>query len=273
MPQFILALDQGTTSSRSILFDAAGRAGRDGAARVHAVTSRARAGSSTTPRRSGRSQAATIAEVLARAARDAGRRRGDRHHQPARNHRAVGPRDRPCRWRRRSSGRIAARPTPASSCRRRGSRPEVTRRTGLLLDPYFSGTKLAWLLDNVPGARARAERGELAFGTIDSWLVWKLTNGECHVTDASNASRTLLLDVATRGVGRVHARATAHPASRAAAGRRLVAAPGPTRRWRRWAGIASRSPASPATSRRRCSGRPASSRAWPRTPTAPAASC
>ena len=64
-----------------------------------------------------------------------------------------------------------------------------------MLDPYFSGTKLAWLLDHVPGARARAERGELAFGTIDSWLVWNLTGGERHLTDASNASRTLLFNI------------------------------------------------------------------------------
>src|SRR5215471_16639669 len=78
-----------------------------------------------------------------------------------------------------------------------GLEPEVTRRTGLLLDPYFSGTKLAWLLDNVPGARKRAERGELAFGTIDSWLIWKLTGGRVHATDATNASRTLCLDLRT----------------------------------------------------------------------------
>lgn len=69
------------------------------------------------------------------------------------------------------------------------------RRTGLVLDPYFSGTKIAWLLDNVSGARPRAEKGELAFGTIDSFLVWRLTGGAAHVTDASNASRTLLLDL------------------------------------------------------------------------------
>jgi glycerol kinase len=68
-------------------------------------------------------------------------------------------------------------------------------RTGLLLDPYFSGTKLKWLLDNVPGARARAERGELAFGTVDSWLTWKFTSGRAHVSDPSNASRTLLFDI------------------------------------------------------------------------------
>ena len=70
-------------------------------------------------------------------------------------------------------------------------------RTGLVLDPYFSGTKLAWILDNVPNARARADKGELAFGTVDSWLVWKLTEGRAHVTDPSNASRTLLFNINT----------------------------------------------------------------------------
>jgi glycerol kinase len=73
--------------------------------------------------------------------------------------------------------------------------PFFRERTGLVLDPYFSGAKLAWILDNVPGARVRAERGELAFGTVDSWLVWNLTGGERHVTDASNASRTLLYNI------------------------------------------------------------------------------
>jgi glycerol kinase len=76
-----------------------------------------------------------------------------------------------------------------------GHEPTFRARTGLVLDPYFSGTKLAWLLDHVPGARARAERGELAFGTIDSWLVWNLTGHERHLTDASNASRTLLFNI------------------------------------------------------------------------------
>jgi glycerol kinase len=76
-----------------------------------------------------------------------------------------------------------------------GRAPAILRKTGLVLDAYFSGTKLQWLLDHVPGARRRAENGELAFGTIDSWLVWKLTGGRCHVTDASNASRTLLFDI------------------------------------------------------------------------------
>lgn len=68
-------------------------------------------------------------------------------------------------------------------------------KTGLLIDPYFSGTKVAWILDHVPGARARAEQGELLFGTIDSWLIWKLTDGAVHVTDYSNASRTLMYNI------------------------------------------------------------------------------
>jgi len=80
---------------------------------------------------------------------------------------------------------------------RSGIEERITEKTGLLIDPYFSGTKIAWLLDNVPGARARAERGELAFGTVDTWLVWQLTNGAVHVTDVSNASRTLLLSLHT----------------------------------------------------------------------------
>ncbi len=76
-----------------------------------------------------------------------------------------------------------------------GLEPRVRELTGLLLDPYFSATKLRWLLDNVAGARERAARGELAFGTIDSWLLWKLTDGKVHATDASNASRTLIYDI------------------------------------------------------------------------------
>ncbi len=76
-----------------------------------------------------------------------------------------------------------------------GAEPEVRRKTGLLLDPYFSGTKVAWILDQVPGARARAERGELAFGTIDCFLLWRLTGGRVHATDVTNASRTLLFDI------------------------------------------------------------------------------
>ncbi|MEO1494733.1 MAG: glycerol kinase, partial [Pseudomonadota bacterium] len=76
-----------------------------------------------------------------------------------------------------------------------GHEADVTDRTGLLLDPYFSGTKIAWILDNVDGARARAESGELLAGTIDAWLIWRLTGGAAHVTDATNASRTLLYNI------------------------------------------------------------------------------
>ena len=78
-----------------------------------------------------------------------------------------------------------------------GHEPLVTERTGLILDPYFSGTKIGWILDHVPGARARAERGELAFGTVDSWILWKLTGGKVHATDATNAARTLLFNIHT----------------------------------------------------------------------------
>ena len=77
----------------------------------------------------------------------------------------------------------------------RGLEKRVRERTGLLLDPYFSGTKIAWMLDAVPGLRERAHRGEIAFGTVDSWLIWNFTGGRRHVTDVTNASRTLLFDI------------------------------------------------------------------------------
>ncbi|MDF0602525.1 glycerol kinase GlpK [Psychromarinibacter sp. C21-152] len=86
----------------------------------------------------------------------------------------------------------------AETCRalrEAGHEAAIAERTGLLCDPYFSGTKLKWLLDEVEGARARAEAGELVFGTVDSWLIWKLTGGRAHVTDATNASRTLMYDI------------------------------------------------------------------------------
>jgi glycerol kinase len=195
MTEYILALDQGTTSSRSILFDARG---------VPVATAQ-REFTQHFPR-SGwvehdaeeiwATQVATIAEVLARArvAPDAIAAIG-----------ITNQRETTVLWDRHSGRPVAPaivwqdRRT-ADTCRQlheAGHEPEVTQRTGLLLDPYFSGTKLAWLLDHVPGARARAERGELAFGTIDSWLTWKLTRGQQHVTDASNASRTLLLNLAS----------------------------------------------------------------------------
>jgi glycerol kinase len=76
--------------------------------------------------------------------------------------------------------------------------PRLQAKTGLLLDAYFSASKIRWILDNVPKARERAERGELAFGTVDTFLLWRLTNGTSHATDASNASRTLLFNIHTQ---------------------------------------------------------------------------
>jgi glycerol kinase len=194
MTEFILALDQGTTSSRSIVFDGEGRL----------VALAQRELTQHFPR-SGwvehdateiwATQAATMTEALARA------------RLTPRNIAAVGitnQRETTVLWDRCTGQPVA--PAIVWQDRRTaglceqlktdGLEPEVARRTGLLLDPYFSGTKLAWLLEHVPGARVRAEAGELAFGTIDCWLVWQLTRGACHVTDVSNASRTLLLDVA-----------------------------------------------------------------------------
>src|SRR5213079_1738183 len=81
--------------------------------------------------------------------------------------------------------------------RAQGVEPLVRERTGLVLDAYFSGTKIRWLLDEIPGVRVRAERGQLAFGTVDAWLLWKLSGGRVHATDASNASRTLCLNLKT----------------------------------------------------------------------------
>ncbi len=94
-----------------------------------------------------------------------------------------------------SCGRTGAPPTFCDRLRKSGREPEVAAKTGLVLDPYFSASKIAWLLDNVPGARAAAEAGKLAFGTVDSFLLWRLTGGKVHATDASNAARTLLLDI------------------------------------------------------------------------------
>ena len=146
----------------------------------------------------------------------------------------------------------------------------VTKKTGLRLDPYFAGTKVRWILENVDGVRQRAENGELLFGTVDSWLVWQLTGNEVHVTDLTNASRTLFYNIETDdwdddllelfGVPRCmlpeikscseiygHVDPSSTP-------------PVPP------------SPGSPATSTPRSSARPASSPAWRKTPTAPAAS-
>ena len=153
-----------------------------------------------------------------------------------------------------------------------GNEALVRRKTGLLLDPYFSGTKVAWILDHVAGARARAERGELAFGTIDSFLLWRLTGGRVHATDVTNASRTLLYDIHAQEWDEELLRLIRVPRallpqvrdSSEVYGTTDAAALRPR---------SCRSPGSPATSRRRSSARPALHRGWRSRPTARAASC
>ena len=190
---FVLSLDQGTTSSRAILFD------RDGT--VHALAQREFRQIFPQPgwvehdaTEIWATQAGVAHEVLAKgrvSARDvavAG---------------ITNQRETTVVWE-RSTGRPIhnaivwqdRRTAPmCDELRAAGHATTFARKTGLVLDAYFSGTKLRWILDHVDGARARANRGELAFGTIDAWLVWNLTGGRVHCTDASNASRTLLFDI------------------------------------------------------------------------------
>jgi glycerol kinase len=192
---YILALDQGTTSSRAILFDRDG--GIQGVAQREFRQIFPRPGwVEHDPLEIWTSQAGVAVEVLAGA--------GVRADDVA----AIGitnQRETTIVWDRGSGQPITNaivwqdRRT-ADTCdrlRADGAEPLFRERTGLVLDAYFSGTKLAWILDHVEGARARAERGELAFGTVDSWLIWKLTDGNLHITDATNASRTLLFNIHT----------------------------------------------------------------------------
>jgi len=189
----LLALDQGTSSSRSIVFDRAG----------HIVAMAQRELTQIYPQPGWvehdameiwRSQLATARDALAQAKLKAG------------DIRAIGitnQRETTLIWNRKTGQPIhhaivwQDRRT-AERCRAlkaQGEEPNVSARTGLLLDPYFSATKLEWLLDHIPGSRARAAKGELAFGTIDSWLIYKLTGGAVHATDVTNASRTMLLNL------------------------------------------------------------------------------
>ena len=192
---FILALDQGTTSSRAIVFDQGGA--------IKAVAQKEFRQIFPQPgwvehdaNEIWETQMGVAAEAVVRAgiaARDIG---------------AIGittQRETTVVWNRASGQPVCNaivwqdRRTAAmcDDLKARGREEFFTARTGLVLDAYFSGTKLRWILDNVAGARALAEGGELAFGTIDSWLVWKLSGGKSHLTDASNASRTLLFNIHT----------------------------------------------------------------------------
>jgi len=186
-------LDQGTTSSRALLFDTDGRV----------VSSAQKEFKQHYPRPGWvehdamdlwSSQVGVASEALARAGVDAGRVSAigvtnQRETTVVYDRRTLVPIANAIVWQdRRTAGVI-------DGLREAGAEERVRAKTGLLLDPYFSATKIAWLLDNVAGARGRAEAGELAFGTVDTWLTARLTGGARHVTDVSNASRTLLFDI------------------------------------------------------------------------------
>ena len=189
----LLALDQGTTSSRAIVFDAEGREVAVAQKELRQIFPQP-GWVEHDPLEIWRDQLAVAREAL--------RRAGCRGADIA----AIGltnQRETTVLWE-RTTGRPLANAIvwqdrrTADSCaklRAAGAEALVRAKTGLLLDPYFSATKLAWLLEHVPGARDRARRGELAFGTIDSWLAWNLSGGRLHVTDPSNASRTSLFDI------------------------------------------------------------------------------
>ncbi|MGQ7791304.1 glycerol kinase GlpK [Faunimonas sp. B44] len=193
MTAFVLALDQGTTSSRAILFDEA--------ARIVAVDQQEFPQHFPAPgrvehdpedlwRTTLETARAAIAKAGASAAQIAGigiaNQRETAIVWDRRTGRAIHP---AIVWQDRRTADLCAR------LKAEGAEAAVTAKTGLILDPYFSATKIAWILANVPGARAAAEAGHLAFGTVDSWLLWRLTGGRVHATDVTNASRTLLYDI------------------------------------------------------------------------------
>ena len=190
---YLLALDQGTSSSRSIVFDASGQALSMAQQELPQIYPQP-GWVEHDPMVIWQTQLATAREALAKAG------------LTARQVRAIGitnQRETTVVWNRRTGVPIhhalvwqdrRAEPTCAD-LRGRGLAAMVQAKTGLVIDAYFSGTKLRWLLDHVPGARAQADAGELAFGTVDSWLIWQLTAGAVHATDVSNASRTLLFNV------------------------------------------------------------------------------
>ena len=189
----ILAIDQGTTSSRAIVFDAA--AGIVSSAQQELEQHFPKSGwVEHEPDDLWR----TVLDCCRRAIEDGGVNVDDIAAIGITNQRettlvwdrATGePIRRAIVWQDRRTAPFCA------ELKRKGLEAEFTGRSGLLLDPYFSGTKVSWLLDNVEGARERAARGELAFGTVDTWLIWKLTEGARHVTDATNAARTLMYNI------------------------------------------------------------------------------
>jgi glycerol kinase len=190
----VLAIDQGTTSSRAILFGAdltlLGLAQREFAQHYPAS-----GWVEHDPEDIWRTTVETARQALAAAKLGAGDIAAigitnQRETCVIWDRRTGRPIHRAIVWQDRRTAEVCR------SLKRAGHEPAVTAKTGLLLDPYFSATKIAWLLDHVEGARALAKAGHLAFGTIDTFLIWRLTGGKVHATDATNASRTLLYDLA-----------------------------------------------------------------------------
>ena len=195
MPRYILALDQGTTSSRAIIFDELGRP--LGLAQQEFPQIFPAPGLvEHNPEDIWTSQLETARRVLSESGVSAGELAAigitNQRETTIVWERATGrPIHNAIVWQSRQTEAICA------ELRRRGLEDMFREKTGLLIDPYFSGTKVKWLLDNVPGARARAERGELLFGTVDTFLIWRLSGGRAHLTDYTNASRTLLFNIHT----------------------------------------------------------------------------
>ncbi len=192
---YLLALDQGTSSSRSIVFDASGRVVAQAQQELTQIYPQP-GWVEHDPMEIWRTQLATAREVLAKANIQASAIRAigitNQRETAVVWHRKTGlPVHHAIVWQDRR-----AEPT-CVALRQQGLAEVIQRKTGLLVDAYFSGTKLKWILDNVPRARQLAENGELAFGTVDSWLMWQLTGGRVHATDVSNASRTMLFNVHT----------------------------------------------------------------------------
>jgi glycerol kinase len=193
MSDFILAIDQGTTSSRAIVFDGA-QAIRCLAQEEFTQHFPASGWVEHDPDDIWRTTLATVRGALALAEIDASKVAAigitnQRETTLVWDRRSGEPISRAIVWQDRRTADFCAR------LNAEGAEPLVTKKTGLVIDPYFSGTKIRWILDNVEGARAAAEAGHLAFGTVDTFLVWRLTGGRVHVTDATNASRTLLFDI------------------------------------------------------------------------------
>ncbi len=194
-PRYVLAIDQGTTSSRAILFDRAGDI-VGSAQREFAQIFPHPGWVEHDPREILTSVYATLTELLSRGQIDprhiAALGITNQRETTVVWDRTTGqPIHNAIVWQSRQSHAICER------LKSEGHEALIRERTGLLIDAYFSATKVRWILDHVEGAQQRAERGELLFGTIDSWLVWNLSGGQAHVTDYSNAARTLLFNIHT----------------------------------------------------------------------------